>query len=85
MRLEWARILRDQCTAAGIPFFFKQWGDHVPPSQMPEDTFMDWDVANGTGAWDLDVPWRMGKKRAGRLLDERTWDEFPAERVAVAA
>lgn len=85
MDLTWARTLRDQCTAAGIPFFFKQWGDHVPPSQMPEDTFMDWDVANGTGAWDHDAPWRMGKKRAGRLLDERTWDEFPAERVAVAA
>ena len=26
MRLEWARRLRDQCTALGIPFFFKQWG-----------------------------------------------------------
>lgn len=26
MRPEWARGLRDQCTAAGVPFFFKQWG-----------------------------------------------------------
>lgn len=24
----WARDLRDQCSAAGIPFFFKQWGEH---------------------------------------------------------
>ena len=23
---EWARDLRDQCQAAGVPFFFKQWG-----------------------------------------------------------
>jgi protein gp37 len=23
---EWVRSLRDQCAAAGIPFFFKQWG-----------------------------------------------------------
>ncbi|MFI2663221.1 DUF5131 family protein [Micromonospora carbonacea] len=81
----WVRDLRDQCQESGTAFFFKQWGDHVPPSQMPEGTFMDWDIAHGTGAWDRDEPWRMGKKRAGRLLDERTWDEFPAERVAVGA
>ena len=23
---EWALDLRDQCRAAGVPFFFKQWG-----------------------------------------------------------
>lgn len=27
MHPEWARSLRDQCQAAGVPFFFKQWGD----------------------------------------------------------
>ena len=26
MRPEWARSVRDQCVAAGVPFFFKQWG-----------------------------------------------------------
>jgi len=26
MRVEWVRYLRDQCVAARIPFFFKQWG-----------------------------------------------------------
>jgi protein gp37 len=26
MHPEWARSLRDQCVAAGVPFFFKQWG-----------------------------------------------------------
>ena len=29
MHPEWARGLRDQCTAAGVPFFFKQWGEHL--------------------------------------------------------
>ncbi len=23
---QWVRSIRDQCTAAGVPFFFKQWG-----------------------------------------------------------
>jgi protein gp37 len=26
MRQEWVLSLRDQCEAAGVPFFFKQWG-----------------------------------------------------------
>lgn len=30
MRPEWARFLRDQCKSAGVPFFFKQWGEHAP-------------------------------------------------------
>lgn len=49
----WVRDIRDRCTAARIPFHFKQWG--------------------GTN-----------KKKAGRLLDNRTWDEFP-RRLSVAA
>lgn len=27
MHPDWGRGLRDQCAAAGVPFFFKQWGD----------------------------------------------------------
>lgn len=26
MEIEWARQIRDRCTARGVPFFFKQWG-----------------------------------------------------------
>lgn len=26
----WAAGVRDQCTAAGVPFFFKQWGGRTP-------------------------------------------------------
>ncbi len=28
MRIDWATSVRDQCVAAGVPFFFKQWGSH---------------------------------------------------------
>ena len=27
MHPDWVRSLRDQCIAAGVPFFFKQWGE----------------------------------------------------------
>lgn len=30
MDLGWARSIRDQCLAAGVPFFFKQWGGRTP-------------------------------------------------------
>jgi protein gp37 len=43
----WVRDLRDQCQAAGVPFFFKQWGGRTHSA-------------------------------GGRLLDGRTWDQFPA-------
>ena len=30
MHPDWARSLRDQCEAAGVPFLFKQWGEWRP-------------------------------------------------------
>lgn len=30
MHPDWARSLRDQCVAAGVPFLFKQWGEWLP-------------------------------------------------------
>lgn len=27
---DWARVLRDQCAAASVPYFFKQWGGRTP-------------------------------------------------------
>lgn len=28
MHPDWVRSIRDQCQAAGVPFFFKQWGEY---------------------------------------------------------
>lgn len=28
MHIDWARDLRDRCQAAGVAYFFKQWGNH---------------------------------------------------------
>ncbi len=49
---DWVRSIRDQCSNAGVKFFFKQWG--------------------GTN-----------KKRSGRTLDDRTWDDFPQHKSAI--
>jgi protein gp37 len=50
----WVRELRDRCIAAGVAFFFKQWGGRTP-------------------------------KTGGRLLDGRTWDQYPHRQDAVGA
>ncbi|MES2685510.1 MAG: phage Gp37/Gp68 family protein [Pseudomonadota bacterium] len=119
MHPDWARSLRDQCEAAGVPFLFKQWGDWKPISQMAdvehsalyrsklkakphEDQSVIDDIygkactvattilhndgslhdftepmafLQGTGAMQI---FNVGKKAAGRPLDGRTWDGFPA-------
>jgi protein gp37 len=66
----WARSLRDQCQAAGVPFFFKQWGEWVPVSEV-EASGRHFHFPDGT------TMRRAGKKVAGRLLDGRELNEFP--------
>jgi protein gp37 len=41
MHPAWARDLRDQCTDAGVPFFFKQWGAWAPILDRDKDD-PDW-------------------------------------------
>lgn len=65
---EWARSIRDQCVAAGVAFFFKQWGEYA----------LNW-LNDDAGHKIRGSEWmdRMGKRASGRLLDGRTWDEVP--------
>lgn len=37
MHPDWARSLRDQCATAGVPFFFKQWGEWHPSDAHDPD------------------------------------------------
>ncbi|MGD9726268.1 MAG: phage Gp37/Gp68 family protein [Nitrospiraceae bacterium] len=75
MNPEWPRSLRVQCGDAGVPFFFKQWGEWVGVGQITEmrtrgrEDLFHW----GGGAYSA----RVGKTTAGRLLDGVDWNEFP--------
>lgn len=75
MREEWAIDLKEQCVAAGIPFLFKQWGEWAPVNydELPSETQEDLEIR---GKLDYDMI-RVGKKKAGRELQGRTWDEYP--------
>ena len=81
MHEAWARSLRDQCAAAGVPFMFKQWGEWLPVQQVV-DTEIDPDDWQQMPVhhWPQYVgvlSRRCGKKRAGRLLDGRKHNEYP--------
>jgi protein gp37 len=39
MHPDWARSLRDQCQAARVPFFFKQWGEWIPYEDSVQPPF----------------------------------------------
>jgi protein gp37 len=40
---EWVADIRDQCVAAGVPFFFKQWGGRTPKAGGRELDGTVWD------------------------------------------
>jgi protein gp37 len=90
------RSLRDQCGAAGVPFFFKQHGDWIPVGQrldLSPNFPLGTCLARGAEVRyfpDGMPTLRIGKKRAnkaglGRLLSGREWNEMPEIRDFASA
>lgn len=80
MHPAWARAIRDQCAAAGVPFFFKQWGEHRPLTNAEHGQACGATLI-GSDPHDRDAYLlRVGKNRAGRLLDGVEHNGFPAMR-----
>ncbi len=96
MHPSWVRAIRDQCVAAGTAFHFKQWGEWAPIFESDADyaakrkahdrivtsrmqRFLLEDASGkATGCYFE----RVGKKRAGHLLDGVEWQQFPARMAA---
>lgn len=68
---QWFRDLRDQCAAAHVPFFFKQWGAWVSVSEVagdgPHFKFEDGRTVR-----------RLTKRAAGRTLDGVEHNGWPS-------
>lgn len=90
---DWFRSLRDQCQAAGVAYLHKQNGEWVPErallhSDNAPAAFLSVDgrtrhLVNGkpteppmSRGQDIAIR-RVGKKRAGRLLDGREHNDYP--------
>jgi len=71
----WVQMLKDECQAAEIPFFFKQWGEWAPADalQISEETTFKHKPIDQDGI----LMYRVGKGMAGRLLHGTEWSQFP--------
>ena len=73
MHPAWARTLRDQCAASGVPYFFKQWGEWAPEDQTPEETVIPAQYRHDDSTGCM----RLGRRAAGDLLDGVQHHEWP--------
>jgi len=78
MHPNWPRSIRDQCQDAQVPFFFKQHGEYVWEGDcIIEDyeTYLSYHFGDDERGGIFCI--KIGKKKAGRLLDGREWNEVP--------
>ncbi len=84
---DWFRSVRDQCIAAGVPYLHKQNGEWAWYENMTFDE-AERSAAQNCPGKKIEhhscgrTAVRVGKKKAGRQIDGRMWDEFPREREA---
>lgn len=91
MHIDWARSMRDQCKAAGIPFFFKQWGAWVNTGLRTSGTPGQFAIMSESGEFIKTDKYprqftmfgrfvleNVGKKASGNVLDGVQYLEYPA-------
>jgi protein gp37 len=80
---QWFRDVRDLCDGLGTPFYFKQWGEWAPVGSAADNLAKGEQLPSRGYAWAENPPGkpnamvRIGKRRAGALLDGIAWLEFP--------
>jgi protein gp37 len=95
MNPDWAEDLRNQCGAARVPFFFKQWGEWQPERRARHSDLScdarkqlivrkDGQLTTGFLEYGVDafVMNRVGKRNAGRLLLGKEWSQFPGSEAS---
>lgn len=84
----WHRATRDFCQLNRIAFFFKQWGEWIPVEVRPGYDVRQFAERSVAKPWRIlegdQLVQRTGKKRSGRKLDGREWNEFPEQPSAVS-
>jgi len=73
----WARAVKDQCVAAGVPFFFKQTGPWIP-DRLADPTEPNVRTVDGlrmilTSRKRHPIAAKLGK----RLLEGQVWEQVP--------
>ena len=82
MHPRWVFELRDRCVFADVAFLFKQWGAWTPSDDLGavaaavHGAVLTDGLAAAVPGSPVSMR-RVGKKSAGRVLDDRTWDQVP--------
>lgn len=78
MHPDWVRGLRDQCVAAGVPFFLKSWGDWWPYFAYDDDMLPIYCFSDGEESTSLYGPPPPGVPACPRNDDPRIhhWQVF---------
>lgn len=78
---DWVRSIRDQCAAAGVNFFFKQWGEFAPEESVLIDGSPFSDSFRRNAQIHIcergERLYRVGRKKAGCLLDGKEHNNLP--------
>lgn len=73
----WPISLQKQCSAAKVPFHFKQWG-HWAPVELVSDVLTKTTPIRVLGRQGQEISVAgIGKGKSGRSLAGRQWDQFP--------
>lgn len=75
MHPDWVRSLRNQCQAAGVPFFFKQWGEWKPMGTTEDLQILPFGQYNTESKFGFI---KTGKLKSGNLLDGKKHEEYPS-------
>jgi hypothetical protein len=74
----WVKRLIIQARNYDVPFFFKQWGEWASYAQLPKDYPLSTkDFANSHTWSHGGHSYKIGRKKAGRLLNGKEFSEFP--------
>lgn len=76
MHPDWALSIRDQCGGAGVPFFFKQWGEYMP--YWDEDRFTHGGEETARNAHEWMLPSGVGGK-CWIYDDDGTWQNWTGD------
>jgi protein gp37 len=78
MHPDWVRSVRDQCQEAGVPFFFKSWGEWLRAGSCGGGAENYAKMSKKLMATDDENLFeRIGHKFTGHLIDGKEWRQLP--------
>jgi hypothetical protein len=78
---DWVRSISNQCEAAGVPFFFKQWGELLPACQF--ESYKNTVLVNPKqfpsphNPDKINTYYKVGKHKSGNKLDGKIYEAYP--------